>query len=769
MQLSFKARIVGSVCLMIVFVMGVAAVGYYSVSTLGTASSHLARTTIEQLRLSTEIEARMSEVDGQIQVYLDDDIFSTQPERTKQAIARVDGALRQIDEAVEQLRAIVAEDERVLVEDFADRWRGFISVEQDLRRVSDSRSNLRAQILLSTESQDAFAAVSGQTNAAKQFGIDMNATGALMAALASATSTLAEIRKAEVAMSLSVDDDVIGRQATQIAALSAEFQSHVTTAKSEAVFATVDAIDAIGPLWSTYVEVLDRVMVALKTNDKGRALELLSQKETQLRSSVAAIGQLVTQAQDQFQSAVADNDELANTAEKGLLLAGAIALLVGVALAVLLARSLALGLSRAVEVARVVSSGQLDIEVHSDRDDEIGKLLNSLAEMVANLRRNRDVMRAISDGDLSSSFHASSTDDQFGTSVERMQQQLRDVIGRVGADVEHVSTSAQQMNMTADQLSDGARQQAEAAQQAAAAVEEMTANISQSADNASQTEKIATQSAGEAQKSGETVGRAVDAMKTIAEKITIVQEIARQTDLLALNAAVEAARAGEHGKGFAVVASEVRKLAERSQEAAQEIGTLSSETVTVSGEAGRMLQELVPNIQRTADLVQEISAATREQNIGAEQINEAIRNLDTVIQANASAADEAARTSDQLAGRAGQLSEAVGHFRVGGGPHPAKANQDASTEKRQVGSSASAAAPVAGMSSKAVTASPTYHAATSSKDKPSTTTPVTKKPEQSPGEAAEEIADLSQDDASGFDLDMGIEEASDDDFQAYQG
>ena len=153
-------------------------------------------------------------------------------------------------------------------------------------------------------------------------------------------------------------------------------------------------------------------------------------------------------------------------------------------------------------------------------------------------------------------------------------------------------------------------------------------------------------------------------MQTIAEKITIVQEIARQTDLLALNAAVEAARAGEHGRGFAVVASEVRKLAERSQTAATEIGMLSSETVKAAREAGSMLAKLVPDIKRTAELVEEITAACREQDVGSTQINQAIQQLDKVTQQNASASDEVSTTSEQLADQAEQLQATIAYFRI---------------------------------------------------------------------------------------------------------
>jgi methyl-accepting chemotaxis protein len=207
-------------------------------------------------------------------------------------------------------------------------------------------------------------------------------------------------------------------------------------------------------------------------------------------------------------------------------------------------------------------------------------------------------------------------------------------------------------------------------------MEQMAANIKQNADNATQTEKIARQSSGDAQRSGEAVGRAVQAMQTIAEKITIVQEIARQTDLLALNAAVEAARAGEHGRGFAVVASEVRKLAERSQAAAAEISTMSSQTVKAAQEAGEMLGRLVPDIKKTAELVTEISAACREQDIGADQVNQAIQQLDKVTQQNASASEQMSATSEELSSQAEELQNSIAYFRLdAAGAKPASAER----------------------------------------------------------------------------------------------
>jgi methyl-accepting chemotaxis protein len=208
-------------------------------------------------------------------------------------------------------------------------------------------------------------------------------------------------------------------------------------------------------------------------------------------------------------------------------------------------------------------------------------------------------------------------------------------------------------------------------------MEQMVSNIRQNMDNAMQTMKISQKAADDATQSGIAVSEAVVAMKEIAGKISIIEEIARQTNLLALNAAIEAARAGEHGKGFAVVAAEVRKLAERSQDAAGEISQLSSSSMDVAERAGEMLGKLVPDIQKTAELIQEISASGSEQNAGAEQVNKAIQQLDMVIQQNAGASEELASTSEELASQAQQLQGTIKFFKVGDNGSRIKRRQEA--------------------------------------------------------------------------------------------
>ena len=303
--------------------------------------------------------------------------------------------------------------------------------------------------------------------------------------------------------------------------------------------------------------------------------------------------------------------------------AGCVALaLVGI---FVLSKSLINPIVQAIHATEKLSEGNLDIVMTVTHSDEIGRFQFVLNTMITTLRN-------------------------VTISIRKAASQ--------------VASGSQNLSSSAQLLSQGASAQAAAAEQASSSIEQMAANIRQNAENAMQTEKLAVKSADDARSSGEAVMQTVAAMREISKKVSMIEDIARQTRLLSLNATIEAARAQEHGKGFAVVAAEVRSLAERSQIAAEEINQLATTSVSIAEQAGQMLSQLVPDIQKTSELVQEITAASREQSAGTEQINRAIQQLDQIVQQNAAMSEEVASTAEELAAQSGQLQTIIGFFHV---------------------------------------------------------------------------------------------------------
>ena len=382
----------------------------------------------------------------------------------------------------------------------------------------------------------------------------------------------------------------------------------------------------IAGAWKTYQVVAGQIVALVAENTDDKVKDIYRKPFTAARILVEEeVAKLKTNEVAVADSFVADAQRSYESTRMTMIGLAIGAITLGLGMAAWIGLTISRGLHKALSAARSIAHGDLTNHIAVTGHDEITEVLSAIQDMAT---------------------------------------KLRSVVGDVISTAQNMASGSQELAANAGQLSRGATQQAASTEEASSSMEEMTANVKQNAENASQTETIARRSSADAEASGVAVGRAVEAMQTIASKINIVQEIARQTDLLALNAAVEAARAGEHGRGFAVVASEVRKLAERSQGAAAEIGTLSAETVKVARQAGEMLAKLVPDIKRTAALVEEITASCREQDVGSAQINQSIQQLDKVTQQNAAASEQVASTSDELSSQAEQLQATIGFFRI---------------------------------------------------------------------------------------------------------
>jgi methyl-accepting chemotaxis protein len=438
------------------------------------------------------------------------------------------------------------------------------------------------------------------------------------------------ITKREKDLILTRDKEVLQELLKEIDDRNVIFNERLEKLRSLADEKGIEIIDNFSTPWANYQSDLAKIkrLAAIENTDssKVRAYEISSTTaRASARSAAEIMGKIVTKNEKALAAAKEETDVIYADAKNNMIILLIISLVLAAIISYWIITSISKSISEAKNAIKAISEGDLTVEINTNSKDEIGELLQHLHAMVT---------------------------------------KLKEVIGYVTTASDNIASASQQMSSSSQQVSQGATEQAASAEEVSSSMEEMTSNIQQNTDNAQQTEKIALQAAEDIKDGSQSVNQTVDSMKTIAEKITIIGEIARQTNLLALNAAVEAARAGEHGKGFAVVAAEVRKLAERSQIAATEIDALSKSSVSIAEKSGKLLEQIVPNIQKTSRLVQEISASSMEQNSGAEQVNSALQQLNTVIQQNAAASEEMATSSEELSSQAEQLKDTISFFKV---------------------------------------------------------------------------------------------------------
>ncbi len=369
-------------------------------------------------------------------------------------------------------------------------------------------------------------------------------------------------------------------------------------------------------------------------------------------------------SEEQGAKAEAEAQAVYENARMNILMATGASLVIGLALGLIRTSSITRPLSRVVSAAERVAIGDVDVRLESTSGDETGILAQAMQRMIDATRGIVADAERLAQGDVSMEIAVRSEKDALGRSLAGMIRRVADVIGGVLAGTAGIASASEQVSSTSQSLSQGANEQATSVEETGASLEEMGGTIHQNAGHARQTETMAAKMVGDAGDGSEAVKQAVQAMKDIADKIVTVEDITYQTNLLALNAAIEAARAGEHGMGFAVVANEVRKLAERSQSYAAEIGNFAKSSVNVAERAGSLINEIIPGIMKISDLIREIAAASDEQQQGVEQINGAMAQLDRVTQQNASASEELSSMAEELTGQAQDLQKLVQFFKV---------------------------------------------------------------------------------------------------------
>lgn len=384
-------------------------------------------------------------------------------------------------------------------------------------------------------------------------------------------------------------------------------------------------------LFKRYLEIHSQMISLSEAMKTQEAMVVMNGESQQLFNEFSAVlVKLVEMNVTGGDKASALGDELYSSAQKFVSIMIAVSIVLGIVVAVIIVRGLVKQIggepTYAADVITKVSEGDLTIKVQ------------------------------LKPGDNSSMLYA------IGEMVTRLSQ----IVGEVRSAADNLSSASEEVSSTAQNMSQATSEQAASVEETSASIEEMSASVSQNTENAKVTEGIASKAAINANEGGQAVRQTVAAMKSIADKIGIIDDIAYQTNLLALNAAIEAARAGEHGRGFAVVAAEVRKLAERSQVAAQEIGEVAKDSVKLAERAGTVLDDIVPGINKTSELVQEITAASEEQSTGATQINSAMVQLNQVTQQNAASSEELAATAEEMSGQAEQLQQLISFFKVSG-------------------------------------------------------------------------------------------------------
>lgn len=629
MKLTIKTKLILGFTVVLGMLTASAVLGIKKLSVINEQLNVIVDQNATKIQLSGDIDQQFLKIcRAEKNMILDSTI-----EGKNQQAANIATCMAALEESRQKLDTLATGEAKAKMKEFADQWQQFTENHKKVSDLAMLNSNARAQALSTTEERPAIEAACAtlseiEAEFLKRAKDSPEAAGAAVTA-ARIEQNLQSIHRMGKDMIIESDMAVMEDYAKQIEAQKGMITSRLAELDKAASAQEQTKLAEFHANLDKAFEAQTKTAKITMENGDAEAIKLAGGSGRKFADAAEAALEFVIDKNTKEMATAKESAGQEYTSARNLLIGMLIAaILVGVGTTIWLLSYIGKSLNQASQLAKAVAEGDLTRTVEIKNKDEIGLTLEALNGMVAN---------------------------------------LRNVVSEVASASGNVAQGSEEMSATAQQLSQGATEQSASAEETTSSMEQMTSSIQQNADNAKQTDKLASKAAEDAKASGEAVGQTVTAMKEIAEKINIIEEIARKTDLLALNAAVEAARAGEHGKGFAVVASEVRKLAERSQGAAAEITKLATDGVTVAQGAGDMLTKLVPDIRKTAELVQEINAASAEQNTGASQVNKAIQQLDQVIQQNASASEEMASTAEELSSQAEQLQQSISFFKMDDG------------------------------------------------------------------------------------------------------
>jgi methyl-accepting chemotaxis protein len=574
----------------------------------------------------------------------------------------IDKEIKSINDNVAKLEGLSDGETLSLVKSLKDILEEYFRVQQNIQRIATLNTEIKAEEIADNESREAFQRTMNTLN---QIGGEVNSREVVKAIL-ELKQAISEINSIERDMIIAKSDDDLNKHFGQ--AVDAEkiieeknaFLERYLNGEAKMLFTKFQT------QYSAYYAFHLQVRNLAKTNSGGKAEEIsVTQGEAIDDQADEVIAKIYDIINIQLIKDQKDTEEMYDSVVSTMIIVILIAIAVGVFVATWLLKDVMSSLGIATGAIKKIAAGDFSADVNTEKRDEIGDMLRELQFMIEKLRSSVDVAKLVSKGDLTMDFGTmKNKGGDLDKALEEMVNNLREIASTIYNGAENVSAASQQVASASQQMSQGAQEQASASEEVSSSMEQMVANIQQNTDNSRETEKIANKAAKDIQVSSNSVSETVEAITTIAERIAIIEEIASKTDLLALNAAVEAARAGEHGKGFAVVAAEVRKLAERSQQAAAEITEISGKTVKSAEISKQLLLNTLPDISKTAELVQEIAAASVEQNTGADQVNGAIQQLSQVTQGNASAAEQMSSNAEELNSQAEELKAAVSYFKL---------------------------------------------------------------------------------------------------------